>query len=86
MSPTEAPTVKVSGTANLAAMVLPMTKIPILSAQQFTILSPRAATNNGITVRDTAIIDYELPFPNPNDMVLAVTALSRRGAALIERE
>ena len=67
--------VNVSGTAALAGTVLPTIKGLVAAAQQFTILSAAGgATNNGITVKDTLIFDYELLFPNANDMVLAVTA------------
>ena len=67
--------VNVSGTAALAGTVLPTIKGLVAAAQQFTILSAAGgATNNGITVKDTLIFDYELLFPNANDMVLAVKA------------
>lgn len=67
--------INVSGTANLAGSVLP-TVTPLTSArQQFTILSAtNGVTNNGISVRDTAALDFELLFPNANDMVLSVAA------------
>lgn len=67
--------INVSGTANLAGSVLP-TVTPLTSArQQFTILSAaNGVTDNGISVRDTAALDFELLFPNANDMVLSVAA------------
>lgn len=67
--------INVSGTANLTGSVLP-TVTPLTSArQQFTILSAaNGVTNNGISVRDTAVLDFELLFPNANDMVLSVAA------------
>jgi hypothetical protein len=80
--------VNVSGTAEVAGTVLPTIKGLVAAAQRFTILSAAGGiTNNGITVRDTTIIDYELLFPNPNDMVLAVTAnFTPGGAALTPNE
>ena len=67
--------VNVSGAADLAGTVVPTIKGLVSAAQQFTILSAAGGvTNNGITVKDTLIFDYELLFPNANDMVLAVTA------------
>lgn len=67
--------VNVSGTANLSGSVRPTVSGLTSTTQQFTILSAAGgATNNGITVQDTTIFNYELLFPNANDMVLAVTA------------
>jgi hypothetical protein len=76
--------VDVIGTANLAGTVLPTIKGLVEAAQKFTILSAAGGTvNNGITVKDTLIFDYELLFPNAQDMVLAVTAnFTPAGAAL----
>lgn len=73
--------VNVSGTAALSGAVLPTIKGLVSASQQFTILSAAGgAANNGITVKDTLIFDYELLFPNANDMVLAVTANFTPGA------
>jgi outer membrane autotransporter protein len=69
--------INVTGTAALAGTVLPTVNGLAAPTQQFTILSAAGGTtNNGITlaVQDTAVLDYSLLFPNPNDMVLAVTA------------
>lgn len=76
--------VNVSGTAALAGTVLPTIKGLVAAAQQFTILSAAGnIINNGITVKDTLVFDYELLFPNAQDMVLAVTAnFTPAGAAL----
>src|SRR5262249_43338103 len=76
--------VNVSGSADLAGIVLPRPVGLSSGTQQFTILSAAGGTtNNGITVRDTTIFDYELLFPNANDMVLQVTTnFTPAGAAL----
>lgn len=76
--------VNVSDTASLAGRVMATVRGLISSVQQFTILSAAGGTtNNGITVQDTAVFDYELLFPNANDMVLAVTAnFTPNGVAL----
>jgi hypothetical protein len=76
--------VNISGAASLAGTVAPTIRGLVTSAQQFTILSAAGGTtNNGITVRDTATVDYELLFPNANDMVLTVSAnFNPQGAEL----
>ena len=74
--------VNVSGAADLAGTVVPTIKGLVSAAQRFTILlAAGGVTNNGITVKDTLIFDYELLCPNANDMVLAVTANFSRAAA-----
>ncbi|XIA63605.1 beta strand repeat-containing protein [Bradyrhizobium sp. TZ2] len=74
----------VSVGAVLNGSVLPTVKSLTSLSQQFTILSAAGGvTNAGIAVKDTAIFDYELLFPNANDIVLAVTAnFTPTGAAL----
>jgi uncharacterized protein with beta-barrel porin domain len=47
------------------------------SGQKFTILSAAGGTtNNGITVANTALIDFELLFPNATDMVLSMAPMN----------
>jgi hypothetical protein len=67
----------VTGSAELAGQVLPTVVNFQSKAQQFTILSAAGnTTNNGISVVDTAAIDYELLFPNPTDMVLSIADIN----------
>jgi Autotransporter beta-domain len=76
--------VNVSGTANLAGTVVPTLGSLLGSARQFIILSAAGGvTNNGLSVKDTLLLDYELLYPNANDVVLAVNAnFTPAGAAL----
>jgi len=76
--------VNVSGTANLAGTVVPTLGSLLGSARQFIILSAAGGvTNSGLSVKDTLLLDYELLYPNANDVVLAVNAnFTPAGAAL----
>ena len=67
----------VSGTASLNGMVVPnLTSIGSIG-QVFTILSATGGTTiNGLTVLDTAVIDYQLIYPNANDVQLTITSLN----------
>jgi len=66
----------VTGTAAMAGRVEARFNGANGGSQRYTILSAAGGvTDNGITgPADTAVLDYELLFPNANDMVLAVTA------------
>ena len=66
----------VSGSADLAGKVVARFGTMTAATQQYTIVSADGGlTNNGITgPESTAVMSYELLFPNANDMVLAVTA------------
>jgi uncharacterized protein with beta-barrel porin domain len=62
----------VSGTATLAGQVVPTVVNFQSTHQEFMILSSAATTSAGITVVDTAVINYELLFPTTEDMVLSI--------------
>jgi Autotransporter beta-domain len=64
--------VHATGTAVLDGKVLPtIIANPASGKHQVTILTADGGvTNNGIGVKDTAIVDYSLKFPNANDVVL----------------
>ena len=64
----------VRGTAKLSGTVLPQLLNLNFSSLEFafTILSASALTNNGLSVSDTALIDYSLLYPNTRDVVLTV--------------
>ena len=63
----------VRGTAALSGTVLPQLLNLNFSSLEFafTILSASAVTNNGLSVSDTALIDYSLHYPNARDVVLS---------------
>ena len=66
----------VSGSADLAGKVVARFGGMTAATQQYTIVSADGGlTNNGITgPASTVVMNYELLFPTPNDMVLSVTA------------
>jgi Autotransporter beta-domain len=67
--------IDVSGTAELDGFVRATVRGMNSLAQQFTIMSAAGGiTDLGIEVVDSAIFDFELLFPNANDMILSVTA------------
>src|SRR6185437_67488 len=67
----------VSGTAQLAGTVTPHFLNLKITPQTFTILSAAGGTtNNGLTVQDTAVMTYQLTFPNPTDVELAVLGVN----------
>lgn len=67
----------VSGTASLNGVVVPnLTSIGSIG-QVFTILSATGGTTiNGLTVLDTAVIDYQLIYPNANDVQLTIASVN----------
>ncbi len=77
MNGADADRIDVTRGANLAGTVQPNV-IDVGSATQWAILTTRLSpiTNNGITVIDTAAVDFELVFPNPNEMDLAIARVS----------
>jgi len=68
--------INVSGTADMAGKLVARFGGMTGTKQQYTIVSADGGlTNNGITgPASTLVMQYELLFPNANDMVLAVTA------------
>jgi uncharacterized protein with beta-barrel porin domain len=64
----------VRGAAALSGAVLPRLLSLKFSSLEFasTILSASAVANNGLTVSDTALVDYSLLYPNATDVVLAM--------------
>ncbi len=65
--------IDVTGSAQLAGKVVPnLIKLGSLLTQAFKIIGTGdGVTNNGLTVSDTALIDYSLLYPNANDVVLS---------------
>lgn len=65
--------ITVRGRAALSGTVLPqLLSLNFLSLESaFTILSATHVTNNGLSVSDTALIDYSLLYPTARDVVLS---------------
>lgn len=67
----------VSGTAQLAGAVVPRFLNMSATQQAFTIVSATGgATNNGLTVQDTAVMKFQLLFPNQTDVQLNVLGVN----------
>lgn len=69
----------VSGTAQLAGTVVPHFLNMSMSSmsQAFTIVSAAGgATNNGLTVHDTAVMTFQLLYPNPTEVQLNVVGIN----------
>jgi len=74
---TTADRLNVSGTAQLAGTVVPHFLNMSSTQQTFTIVSATGgAANNGLTVHDTAVMRFQLLFPNPTDVQLAVLGVN----------
>ncbi len=65
---------QVEGTANLSGRIVPqLTGFYRAGLQQvYPLVVAAGVTNNGLTVADTALVDYSLLYPNSNDVVLSV--------------
>lgn len=67
----------INGEADLSGLVVPTIVDPQVvrsgTLPQVTILTADRVTNNGIMAQDTAIIDYELLFPDANTVALGAT-------------
>ena len=60
-----------NGWADLAGKVKPTLSNPFTGKQKVLILTADGGViNHGIRVKDTAVVDYSLKFPNPNDVTL----------------
>ncbi len=76
-----------SGTAQLAGTVVPHILNLGPAPQTFTILSAAGgATDNGVTVQNTAVMRYQLLFPNPTDVELAVLGVNFAPSGLTPNE
>lgn len=89
---TSAPLAAAIATATLSGKVVPnlMSFDTSSARQQFTIISATGeVVDDGLTVTDTALVDYELLYPNANEVVLSLqadfsgTGLSPNQAALV---
>lgn len=73
----------VSGTADLRGVVVPKLTSASLVAQTFTILSATGGTtNNGLSVQNSAVVTYQLSYPNPNDVQISITGVNFAPGAL----
>jgi outer membrane autotransporter protein len=78
----------VTGTATLAGSVVPqVTNIFGPTPQTFTILSAAGGTtNSGLTVQDSAVVNYELNYPNASDVQLTVAGINFAPSGLTANE
>jgi outer membrane autotransporter protein len=78
----------VSGSANLAGAVTPHLKSLFGKAPQtFTIVSAAGgATDHGLTVQSTAVLTYQLLFPNPTDVALRLASINFAPPGLTRNE
>jgi uncharacterized protein with beta-barrel porin domain len=77
----------VSGTAQVAGTVVPHMLNLSPAPQTFTVLSAAGGTtDNGLTVQSTAVMTYQLTFPNPTDVELAVLGVNFAPSGLTPNE
>src|SRR6185437_7931411 len=73
----------VSGTANLAGTLAPHLMTFGATPQTFTIVSATGGvTDNGLTVQDSAAVEYKLLFPNATDVQLEIAGINFAPAGL----
>ncbi len=77
----------VTGTANLAGVVAPRLLSFGTMPQTFTILSAAGGTtDNGLALQNSAVVTYQLAYPNANDVTLTVAGINFAPSGLTPNE